>query len=103
MSPSAASVRTGASQTFTAAITGAAAGVTWSVNGIAGGDALVGTIDSGGVYTAPGAVPSPATVTIRATSTSSPGANGTAAATIVPPLSLSSVTPSQRRGRHRSR
>ena len=38
VSPSSASVRAGHSQTFTATVTGAPNGVTWSVNDIAGGD-----------------------------------------------------------------
>jgi hypothetical protein len=42
--------------------------VTWSVSGIPGGDAAVGTISPAGVYTPPAAVPDPRVVTIRATS-----------------------------------
>jgi hypothetical protein len=53
---------------FTAIITGSNAGVTWSVNGIAGGDATVGTISNTGLYTAPTAVPNPNNVSITATS-----------------------------------
>ncbi|MCW2496422.1 hypothetical protein [Jatrophihabitans sp.] len=40
----------------------------WSVNNIAGGSATYGTVDSSGMYTAPLVPPSPATVTITATS-----------------------------------
>lgn len=40
----------------------------WRVNGIAGGNSTVGTIDASGLYTAPGTPPVPATVTIRADS-----------------------------------
>jgi uncharacterized protein (DUF1800 family) len=51
-------------QTFTA-ITGSP--VVFSVNGIQGGDATVGTIDASGTYTAPAVVPSPSnSVTITA-------------------------------------
>ena len=53
VSPSSAAVRTGRSQTFTATVTGAPGTVTWSVNDIAGGDAVVGTIDASGRYVAP--------------------------------------------------
>ena len=42
-------------------------GVTWSVNGIVGGSASVGTITSGGLYTPPAAV---GTFTVQATTTS---------------------------------
>ena len=41
---------------------------TWSVGGVRGGDSTVGTISSTGLYTAPASVPSPASVTITATS-----------------------------------
>ncbi len=43
------------------------AGVTWSVKGIAGGNATVGTITASGVYTAPAVKPAPAVVTVTAT------------------------------------
>jgi len=42
--------------------------VTWQVNGVTGGNATVGTISSSGLYTAPGVVPNPATVTVTAVS-----------------------------------
>ena len=42
VSPSSATVRTGRTQTFTGTVTGATDGVTWSVNGIAGGNTVVG-------------------------------------------------------------
>jgi Glycoside hydrolase family 44 len=42
--------------------------VTWSVNGVVGGNNTVGTITSAGVYTAPGSPPATAiTVTVRST------------------------------------
>ena len=72
VSPSSASVRTGRSKTFTATVTGAPNTVTWSVNGIAGGDMVVGTVDGSGQYLAPTAVPNPATVTLGAASSASP-------------------------------
>jgi len=61
VSPSSTSVRTGRSKTFTATVTGAPNTVTWSVNGTAGGDTVVGTVDGNGQYLAPTAVPNPAT------------------------------------------
>lgn len=42
--------------------------VNWLVNNIAGGNTTVGTISTGGVYTAPSAVPTPYLVSITATS-----------------------------------
>ena len=94
VSPSSASVRTGRPQTFTATVTGAPGTVTWSVNGIAGGDVVVGVIDANGRYLAPSAVPSPPTVTVRATSTASPTSTGSSSITILPLPSISSVSPS---------
>ena len=94
VSPSSASVRTGRPQTFTATVTGAPSTVTWSVNGIAGGDVVVGAIDANGQYLAPSAVPSPPTVTVRAASTASPTSTGSSSVTILPLPSISSVSPS---------
>ena len=42
--------------------------LTYSVNGVVGGNAEFGTITSAGLYTAPAVVPTPNTVTITATS-----------------------------------
>ena len=54
VSPSSAS-GAGEQQTFTATVSNTEnLAVTWSVNGIAGGNAAVGTIDANGNYTAPG-------------------------------------------------
>jgi hypothetical protein len=94
VSPASAAVRTGRSQTFTATVTGAANTVTWSVNGITGGNSTVGTIDSSGHYLAPLAVPNPSSVTVRATSTASPGSSGSSSVTILAMPSISSVSPS---------
>jgi hypothetical protein len=94
VNPSSATVRIGHFQSFTATVTGASGGVTWSVNDIPGGDTVVGTIDSNGQYLPPTVVPSPATVTIRATSVASPTSSGTATVTIIPHASITSVSPS---------
>lgn len=94
VSPAAATVRVGHPQAFSAIVTGVTGGVTWSVNGVAGGDVVVGTIDASGVYLPPTIVPSPNVVTVRATSVSAPAASATASVTLIPPPSLTSVTPS---------
>jgi hypothetical protein len=94
VSPSSASVRVGNLQAFSATVTGASGGVTWSVNGITGGDGSVGTIDSAGSYLAPATVPASNPVTVRATSVSSPTSSGTAAVTVLPLPSITSVNPS---------
>jgi hypothetical protein len=93
VSPSSASVRVSRTQNFTATVTGAPNTVTWSVNGINGGDAIVGQINASGQYMAPSAVPNP-TVTVRAASTTSPTSTGSASVTILPLPSISSVSPS---------
>ena len=75
ISPASSDVPQDGQQTFNASISSngkPAPGVTWSVNGAAGGNATVGTIVANApetaVYTAPAVVPSPAVVTITATS-----------------------------------
>jgi hypothetical protein len=94
VSPSSATVRTTRARTFTATVTGAPNTVTWSVNGIAGGNTSVGLIDSAGQYVAPSVVPNPPVVTVRATSTASPTSSGAASVTIIPLPNISSVSPS---------
>jgi len=58
------------------------ASVTWSVNGVVGGNATVGTISTGGLYTAPNAVPTPPQVTITATSVANPAASASGVLTV---------------------
>jgi hypothetical protein len=90
VTPASASVRVGQFQTLTATVAGAGGGVTWSVSG----NATVGTIDSAGQYLAPAVVPSPSTVSVRATSVASPGSSGTASVTVVPLPTITSLSPS---------
>ena len=86
VSPTSATLAPGATQSFVASVSGATnTAVTWSVNGINGGNATVGTISTSGAYTAPAAVPSPATVTVRATSVASTSASAQASVTIASP------------------
>ncbi len=56
--------------------------VTWEVNGITGGNATLGTIDTTGLYIAPPTVPSPNAVTITAISQADTSATATATITI---------------------
>jgi hypothetical protein len=68
---------------FQAAVQNASSsGVTWQVNQIPGGNVSVGMISSTGIYTAPAAVPTPATVTVTAALQSAPTATASAAVTI---------------------
>lgn len=87
--PVAATVAPGGAQILTASISGSgtlAGGVAWSVDGVAGGSATLGTIVVNGatsaVYTAPAAIPSPATVTVTAASVADPTKAGSALVTI---------------------
>ncbi len=59
---------------LTAGLTDGSGGVTWSVDGIEGGDAAHGTIGPDGVYQAPATPPPGGAVTIRATSVATPDA-----------------------------
>jgi serine protease len=94
VSPTTASVQSGnGTQTFTATVTNASnTTVTWSVNGVTGGNATVGMISSNGVYTAPAAVPTPATVTVTATSMADTTKSGSSQVTITAPITVA-VTP----------
>src|SRR5262245_1162660 len=67
VSPATANVQEGSTQQFTATVNNSSStAVNWQVNGIAGGNSTVGTINSNGLYTAPSVVPNPASVTVTA-------------------------------------
>jgi hypothetical protein len=69
ISPTSASVTTATTQQFTVTVTNTTnTNVTFSVNGVVGGNQTVGFISSAGLYTAPNSVPTPATVTVTAVS-----------------------------------
>ena len=79
--------------TLTATVTNSTnTSVNWSVGGVAGGNATLGTIATGGVYTAPGDLPSPASVQVTATSQADPTKSGSATVTITSDIALS-LTP----------
>ena len=83
VSPSSLSLAAGSAAAFQARVTGSSnSAVTWSVNGINGGNASLGTISVNGAYLAPAAPPSPATLTLRATSQALATAVGLASVTI---------------------
>ena len=94
VTPSSPTVHLTKSQMFAATVSGATGGVTWSVNGVTGGNSTLGTIDANGMYTAPSVVPNPSTVTVAATSITAPSANGTASVTLLPLPSITSLNPS---------
>ena len=83
VTPTAANVRAGAGQPFTATVSGTTNhGVTWSVNGVAGGSATVGLITDTGLYTAPAVLPNANTITISAASVADSSASGTSDVTL---------------------
>jgi len=55
--------------------------VVWSVNGIVGGNATIGTVSSTGRYAAPAVAPVPSVLAVRATSTAFPDRFGEATVT----------------------
>ncbi len=99
ISPSAATLRTGAQQTFHTATTGLTnPAVTWKVISTAAtSTGNPGTVTSAGVYTAPSVLPVPNTVTVQASVATTTGSAiiASAAVTLQNPIPvLSSLTPS---------
>ncbi len=88
-------MRAGDTQPFTATVTGTTTtSVTWSVSGVPGGNAAVGTINASGVYTAPDSLPSPSNVTVQAASVVQPSATGASNVTLLNPIPvLTNVNP----------
>ena len=69
LTPSSVSTVVNSTQQFTASVTGTTnTAVTWSLSGSGCSGSSCGTISPGGLYTAPNAAPSPANVTVTATS-----------------------------------
>lgn len=93
ISPASVQLDAGATQQFTAKVINTlVTGVTWSVSGTGCVGSACGTITSGGLYTAPEAVPSPANVTVTATSVADGVTSGKAAVTIISPIKVA-ITP----------
>lgn len=90
--PPAASIELGATQQFTASVSGSGSpntAVTWAVNGVAGGDATLGSVDASGLYIAPSILPMAAAVNVTATSVADPAKSFAASATVTSNLSVS--------------
>ena len=80
VSPSSATVAPSATQQFVATVTGNTnTSVTWSVDGVAGGNSATGTIDATGLYTAPSTTGSH---TVTATSVADSTKSASAAVTV---------------------
>src|SRR5579872_4546294 len=68
--------------------------VTWSVNGVTGGNSTYGTVSTSGLYNSPMVVPMANAVTVQATSTADPTKFGTVTLTITQPaVNLWSIAP----------
>ena len=96
------SVRAGTTSVFTAVLSdGTTTAVQWSVNGVNGGNATIGTIDSSGHYTAPTVLPATPTVTIGAVQSASPSLSANLTVQLVsevPTPSIATVNVTQHSG-----
>jgi hypothetical protein len=95
VNPPNATLRAMDTQQFTATIQGTSNSVTrWSVNGVVGGNATVGSISAAGVYTAPATPPSPNLVKVTTTSAADPSVSATVPVTLNNPIPVvSSISP----------
>jgi arylsulfate sulfotransferase len=84
VSPQPAFVGPGQTLQFTATVAGSTSGVTWSVDGVPGGNSTTGTIDANGEYTAP-TVTQNTTVTVTASSNSNTNNVGSVSVLIIGP------------------
>jgi uncharacterized protein (TIGR03437 family) len=86
ISPTSVSLLTGATQQFTAAVLGSTdSSVSWSVNGIPGGNSTVGTISSTGLYIAPASAPNGSVVFVAASNAADATVAGTATVAVRAP------------------
>ena len=99
VSPTSISVPTGATQQFSASVTGTSTtGVTWTVQGSGCSGTTCGAINSSGLYTAPSTPPSPATVTVTAASVADPSQTNSAFVSIISATSANPISPSTSTG-----
>lgn len=93
--PASPSVDLGAIQQFTASVTNTTStAVTWTVNGILGGNAIVGTVTAAGLYSAPQIMPTSGFATVGATSQTNSSASGSAIVTIADGFTITLSGPS---------
>jgi uncharacterized protein (DUF1800 family) len=95
LTPPSATIFAGQTVTFNAQVNGTTdQTVTWSVNGIVGGNSTVGTISVAGGYQSPSAMPNPNQVTIQAVSVTNSNATASSSVTINNAIPhISTVTP----------
>jgi hypothetical protein len=84
ISPTYAVVQLGQPLQFTATVNGTGnTAVTWQVDNANGGDSTTGTVSTSGLFTAPSALPVPATASVTAVSQADPTKSATAVVTLV--------------------
>jgi hypothetical protein len=84
LSPTTVSVPVGTAEQFVTTVQGSSnTAVTWSVNGVTGGNSTIGTITQQGDYTAPLTVPNPSAVTVTATSQANSSVSVSASVTVI--------------------
>ncbi len=89
VTPNVSSVLLGNTQTFSAQVSNASnTAVDWSVNGVPGGNAAVGTISASGLYTAPADLPANPAIQVRATSSADPTKSGSAQVTLASDIAI---------------
>ncbi len=97
INPQSATVAGDDTQQFAAqASDGSSPVLAWTVNGVVGGSATTGTISTTGLYTAPEFPPTPNTITIGVSETSTPSIKTSGAVTLDNPVpQISSLSPTQ--------
>jgi len=95
VAPSTATLRLGTAAQFYPVIQNAQnPALTWTVNGITGGNAALGTISAQGLYTPPALIPAPNVVEIKAASVQDPRAAAASSVTLLNAIPVvSGVTP----------
>ena len=95
ISPTTASVMVDGTKQFTATVSNTTnTAVNWSVNNTSGGNSMLGTVSSTGLYTGPDLVPSSSSVTVTATSQADTTKSASATVSLAYPApTLSSVSP----------
>ena len=94
ISPTTASIAGGATQQFTATVTPSTnTAVTWQVNGENGGDAVIGTVSTSGLYTAPTVLPTTTSVSVTAISQADTTKSASATVTLTAPTVTISISP----------
>ncbi len=95
ISPATATVSVVTTQQFQVSVQGGTNSVSiWKVNNVTGGNSTIGQIDSNGLYHAPTSVPSPATVSVTATSFEDQNVFATSMVTITPAPVVTITSPS---------